>query len=73
MLTIYGSDLSGPCNKTRFVANYLGLNYEYRRINLREGEQKQAWFLKINPVGKVPAMEEDGFCLFESAAICKYF
>lgn len=72
MLTIYGSDLSGPANKVRFVANLAGLSYQYRRINLREGEQKQEWFLKVNPIGKVPAMEDDGFCLFESGAICKY-
>ena len=72
MLTIYGSDLSGPANKVRFVANDLGLDYEYKRINLREGEQKQPWFLKINPIGKVPAMEDNGFYLFESGAICQY-
>ena len=72
MLTIYGSDLSGPANKVRFVANVTGISYEYRRINLREKEQKQEWFLKINPLGKVPAMDDGGFCLFESGAICKY-
>ncbi len=72
MLTIYGSDLSSPANKVRFTANYLGLEYTYRRINLREGEQKQAWFLKINPIGKIPAMDDGGFFLFESGAICKY-
>ncbi len=72
MLTIYGSDLSGPANKVRFVANCLGLNYEYHRIDLRAGEQKQEWFLKINPIGKVPAMNDGGFCLFESGAIVKY-
>lgn len=72
MLTIYGSDLSGPANKVRFVANYLKIPYEYRRLNLGEGEQKQEWFLKINPVGKIPAINDDGFCLFESGAIVKY-
>ena len=72
MLTIYGSDLSGPSNKVRFVANFLGLDYEYKKLNLREGEQKQEWFLKINPIGKIPAMEDSGFHLFESGAICKY-
>jgi len=72
MITIYGSDLSGPANKVRFVANHIGVEYEYRRINLREGEQKQDWFLKINPIGKVPAMSDNDFCLFESGAICKY-
>ncbi len=72
MLTIYGSDLSGPANKVRFTANYLGLEYEYRRIDLRNGEQKQEWFLKVNPLGKVPAMDDNGFTLSESGAICKY-
>ncbi len=72
MLTIYGSDLSGPANKVRFVANYAGIPHEYRRINLREGEQKQEWFLKINPLGKVPALSDDGFCMFESGAMAKY-
>jgi glutathione S-transferase len=72
MLTIYGSDLSGPANKCRFVANYLKLPYEYHRINLMEGEQKKEWFLKVNPLGKVPAIKDDDFCLFESGAIIKY-
>ena len=72
MLTVYGSDLSGPANKVRFVANHLALNYEYKQLNLRGGEQKEPWFLAINPVGKVPAIKDDDFCLFESNAICKY-
>ncbi|MBF0571188.1 MAG: glutathione S-transferase family protein [Candidatus Omnitrophica bacterium] len=72
MLTIYGSDLSGPAIKVRLAASFLGLNYKWHLVNLREGEQKQEWFLKINPVGKIPAMDDDGFYLFESNAICKY-
>lgn len=72
MLTIYGSDLSGPAIKVRLTASFLGLNYKWQIVNLREGEQKKEWFLKINPVGKVPAIDDDGFCLFESNAICRY-
>lgn len=72
MLTIYGSDLSAPAIKVRLTASLLGLPYKWQIVNLREGEQKQEWFLKINPVGKVPAMDDDGFYLFESNAICKY-
>jgi glutathione S-transferase len=72
MLTIYGSDLSGPAIKVRLTANFLGLNYKWQIVKLREGEQKQEWFLKINPVGKVPAIDDDGFYLFESNAICRY-
>jgi glutathione S-transferase len=72
MLTIYGSDLSGPAIKVRLTASFLGLDYKWQVVNLREGEQKQEWFLKINPVGKIPAIDDDGFHLFESNAICKY-
>ena len=72
MLTIYGSDLSGPAIKVRLTASFLGINYKWQIVNLREGEQKQEWFLKINPVGKIPAIDDEGFHLFESNAICKY-
>ena len=72
MLTIYGSDLSGPAIKVRLTASYLKIEHKWQVVNLREGEQKQEWFLKVNPVGKVPAIDDDGFHLFESNAICKY-
>jgi glutathione S-transferase len=72
MLTIYGSDLSGPAIKVRLTATFLGIPHKWQIVNLREGEQKQEWFLKINPVGKIPAMDDGGFHLFESNAICRY-
>ena len=72
MLTIYGSDLSGPAIKVRLTASILGLEHKWQLVNLREGEQKQEWFLKINPAGKVPAIDDDGFNLFESNSICRY-
>jgi len=72
MLTIYGSDLSGPAIKVRLTASILGIQHKWQPLNLREGEHKQEWFLKINPVGKIPAIDDDGFRLFESNAICKY-
>lgn len=72
MLKLYGSSLSSPSNKVRFVANYLGLAYEYSKVNLRAGEQLKAEFIKINPAGKIPAIDDDGFYLFESNAIIRY-
>jgi glutathione S-transferase len=72
MLTIYGSDLSSPAIKVRLTASYLGLDYKWQTVNLREGEQKKEWFLKVNPVGKIPALDDDGFYLFECNAMCRY-
>jgi glutathione S-transferase len=72
MLTIYGSDLSGPAIKVRLTASFLGIDYKWHIVKMREGEHKQEWFLKINPVGKIPAIDDEGFHLFESNAICRY-
>ena len=72
MLKIYGGDLSSPANKVRFVANSLGLQYEYIQIKIREGQNRTPEFLKLHPAGKIPVIDDDGFVLFESNAIIRY-
>jgi len=72
MLKIYGADLSTPANKVRFCANHIGLDYEYIQVKVREGEHRSDWYLKINPIAKIPAMDDEGFTLGESGAIAKY-
>ncbi|KAG8802711.1 glutathione S- transferase, nitrogen catabolite repression regulator [Serendipita sp. 400] len=52
-----------------------GLQYNARRITLSKNEQKEEWFIKINPNGRIPAIVDnsnDGFKVFESAAILLY-
>lgn len=72
MLTLYYTPLSSPANKIRFLLNYLGIPYELKVVNLAAGEQRQPDFLKINPYGKVPAIDDNGFKLAESNAILRY-
>src|SRR5580700_2339553 len=72
MLHIYGSPLSSPTNKVRYVANYLHLDNEFHIINVSAGENSKPEFLKINPCGKIPAIDDDGFMLAESNAIIRY-
>ena len=72
MLIIYGADLSTPANKVRFVANALGLEYEYHRISLRDKEGQTEEYKRVHPAGKIPAIDDDGFVLFESNAIIRY-
>lgn len=72
MLKIYGGDLSSPANKVRFIANYIGLEYHYVQVKIREGENREEAFLNINPFGKIPCIDDDGFYLFESNAIGRY-
>jgi GSH-dependent disulfide-bond oxidoreductase len=53
----------------------LGLRYTFHEIDLSALEQKQTWFLKINPNGRIPAIvdkAEEDFVVFESSAILIY-
>ena len=56
----------------------LSLCCSVQRIDMSKVEQKEPWFIKINPNGRIPAIVDrtrggpDGFPVFESAAILLY-
>ena len=58
--------------KVSVALEELGLPYEVRKLDLMKGEQKQQWFLDICPNGRIPALVDDGFAIFESGAILVY-
>lgn len=61
--------------KVSILLEELDLPYEVKAINLGELEQKQDWFLKINPNGRIPAIvdrDADDFAVFESGACLIY-
>lgn len=61
--------------KASVTLEELGLPYETHAINLSENEQKQDWFLKICPNGRIPVIvdrDADNFAVFETGAIMLY-
>ncbi|MEM7660598.1 MAG: glutathione S-transferase family protein [Pseudomonadota bacterium] len=73
-LTLYGDRISGNCLKTKWTAEYCGLDYDWVDIDILAGDTQTEAFLKINPVGQVPvARWPDGRTLTQSNAICLYF
>lgn len=72
MLILYGADLSSPCNKVRFAANAMGIDYEYKKVSIKNKENRSPEFLSLHPAGKIPVIDDEGFVLFESSAIIKY-
>lgn len=61
--------------KASIMLEELELPYEATWLNLGELQQKEPWFLKINPNGRIPAIvdrDEDDFAVFESGAILLY-
>ncbi|MDX2141744.1 MAG: glutathione S-transferase N-terminal domain-containing protein [Rhodospirillaceae bacterium] len=61
--------------KVSIALEELSLAYTVREIDLRSGEQKKGWFLKINPNGRIPAIidhDNAKLAVFESGAILIY-
>lgn len=50
----------------------IGQPFEVARLDLGMGAHKSADYLRIHPLGKVPALEDHGQTVFESLAICLY-
>src|SRR5215472_12817358 len=58
--------------KVLALANYLGLGYELKIVDLTKGEQLRPEFVALNPNKKMPVLEDNGFVLWESNAILQY-
>ncbi|KAJ7212203.1 glutathione S-transferase [Mycena pura] len=52
-----------------------GLEYEWQKIDLSKNEQKEPWFIALNPNGRIPAIVDrarDNFAVFETGSILLY-
>lgn len=54
------------------VLEHKQLSYEFNSLSLQNGELKKPSYLAINPHGKVPALVDDGFALWEASTIVEY-
>lgn len=71
MLTLYFSP--GACSMASHIAlEEAGADYRERPTLLAKGEQKTEAYLKVNPRGKVPALDVDGHVITENTAILTY-
>lgn len=71
-MKLYGSAFFGATFKVRVVLSELREPHDFVAINPRQGEQKSPAFLAMNPNGKIPVLEDDGFFVWESNAILCY-
>lgn len=61
---------NGRTLRALWVLEEAGAAYEYVEVDLFNGEAREAWFLKLNPAGKVPVLVDGDQVITESAAIC---
>jgi len=71
-MKLYNVTYSGNSYKVRLLLSQLGIPREIVEVDILKGESRTAEFLKINPNGRTPVLDDSGFVLAESNAILAY-
>jgi glutathione S-transferase len=71
-IRFYGFDKSGHSHRAELLLRLLGLPFDFYQVDLAGGEQRGEAFLKLNPFGTVPAIDDNGVVVADSCAILVY-
>lgn len=72
MIQLFDIERSGNCYKVRLMLSLLALPYDTVPVDLPGGAHKQPEYLRINPLGQVPALVDGDVRLRDSQAILVY-
>ena len=73
MMKLYDFPNAPNPRRVRVVAAEKGIELDYVVVDMTKREHKSPEFMQKNPSGKIPVLEiEDGTCIGESIAICRY-
>lgn len=71
-MKLYNVAYSGNSYKVRLLLAQLGIPCEIIEVDILKGGSRTLDFLKINPNGRTPVLDDNGFVLAESNAILAY-
>jgi len=71
-ILLHGFDKSGHSHRAELMLRLLNLPFDFHQVDLAGGEQCGEAFLKLNPFGLVPVIEDDGVVVADSCAILVY-
>jgi glutathione S-transferase len=71
-IKLYDSKVSPYARKVRLVVAELDIPIEKISLDFQKGDPQKPEYLALNPNGKVPTIDDEGFVLWESIAILKY-
>jgi glutathione S-transferase len=72
MLKLHQHPLSTYSRRVRIALIEKGVHAELIDVDMAAGAHRQPAYLALNPYGRVPTLDEDGFILYESTAILEY-
>lgn len=71
-MKLYNFPLSGHAHRALLFLSLLGVKVEVIDVDLANGAHKAPNFLKLNPFGQVPVLDDDGLIVADSNAILVY-
>ncbi|MBL8710933.1 MAG: glutathione S-transferase [Rhodospirillaceae bacterium] len=71
-MKLYHHPLSGHAHRARLLLSLLRVPHDLVLVDLAAGAHKAPDFLKINPFGQVPVLDDDGIIVTDSVAILVY-
>lgn len=71
-MKLYGHPMSTCTRKVLAIFAEKGVAPDFQLVDFAKGEHKQPPHLERQPFGQIPAIEDDGFMLYESRAILRY-
>lgn len=71
-IKLYRAAVSGHSHRVELLMSLLGLPFEAIDVNLAAKEQKSDAFLKMNPFGQIPVIQDGDVTLADSNAILVY-
>jgi glutathione S-transferase len=71
-IRLYDAVPSSNSDRVKITLHEKGLSYDRTTLVLANKDQKRPEFLKLNPYGKVPVIDDSGRILFESCIINEY-
>lgn len=72
MIKLYDFERSGSCYKARLLLNILKVSCDLVPVDFVGQEHKTEKFLKLNPFGEIPVLEEGALRLRDAQAILVY-
>ena len=72
MLKIYGHPMSTCTRKVLMTLHENDTPYELTTVDFAKGEHKQPAHVARQPFGQVPALDDEGFAMYESRAMARY-
>jgi glutathione S-transferase len=72
MLKIYGNPMSTCTRKVLMTLAELNMPFEMNVVELGSGDHKKEANLRRQPFGRIPTLDDEGFEMFESRAMCRY-